>query len=64
MNTLKSRTKLRSKIPLALIIYNETRWDGKFRTIERGIEIKEFIDERDYSLIELLPTPQENLRFI
>jgi hypothetical protein len=30
--------------------------------IERDIETKEFIDERDSSLIELLPTPQENLK--
>jgi hypothetical protein len=44
--------------------YKKTKWESKFRIIERYIEIKEFIDEHDSSLIVLLPTPQENLRIL
>jgi hypothetical protein len=61
LNTLKERGKLRKKNQSFPILYNATRWSGKFNMIKRYFDLKNFLDATDVEIVEFIPTTQENL---
>ncbi|RKP18223.1 hypothetical protein ROZALSC1DRAFT_30060, partial [Rozella allomycis CSF55] len=58
---LKQWGKWRHKTKLSPVVYNDTRWSGKYAMVREYLQLKEFIDDMYPDLVDYLPSTQEQI---
>uniref|UniRef100_H3H9Q5 Uncharacterized protein n=1 Tax=Phytophthora ramorum TaxID=164328 RepID=H3H9Q5_PHYRM len=62
LRALKQAAKLRTKITLATVLRQETRWSSTFAMLDRYARLREFLSDVDEDIAELLPTRDTHRR--